>query len=65
MRKTLVEDQRFPTILQGKVDIANCVKSATTMQLHVVALIFTISLFSSVLTYAENTNVVVHGRDNL
>ena len=65
MRKTLVEDQRFPTILQGKVDIANCVKFATTMQLHVVALIFTTSLFSSVLKYAENTNVVVHGRDNL
>ena len=50
MRKTLVDDQRLPSILQGKVDIANCVKCATTLQLHVVALLFTISLLSSVLT---------------
>ena len=46
----LVEDQRFPSILPRKIDIANFVKCATTMQLHVVALIFTISLLSSVLT---------------
>ena len=50
MRKTLVKDQRFPSILQGKADIANCVKCGTTIQLHVVALIFTISVLSSVLT---------------
>ena len=47
------------------------VKCATTIQLHVEAIIFTIyiyiyiSLLSSVLTLVGNTNVVVHGRDNL
>ena len=46
----MVEDQGFPSIFPRKIDIANFVKCATTIQLHVVALIFTISLLSSVIT---------------
>ena len=42
------EDQRVSSILPRKNDIANFVKCATTIRL--VALIFTISLLSSVLT---------------
>ena len=53
-----------PRPYQGK-SILLFFKCATTIQFNVVALIFTISLLSSVLTLAENTNVVVHGRDNL
>ena len=46
LEKTLLEDQKFPYILPRKVDIAYFVKCATTIQLHEVVLIFTISLLS-------------------
>ena len=63
MRKNVGGRSKVPLDLPRKFDIAYCVKFATTIQL--VALMFTISLLSSVLTQALNTIVVVHGRDNL
>ena len=48
MSKKVREDQRVPSILPRKINIANFGKCAITIQL--VALIFTISLLSSVLT---------------
>ena len=45
MSKKLEEDQRVPSILLRKIDIANLVKIATTIQL--VALIFSISFFAA------------------
>ena len=48
MSKNVGEDQKVPSILQRKIDIANFYEWATRMQ--IVDLIFTISLLSSILT---------------